>query len=171
MISVRPAIEYDIPRIHEYWELSESSFLEKIGVDLNKIPEFEKFNIYFKEQINLPLRDKKSVCLIIEEDGRAIGHCNTNPTNYGEEAFIHIHIWSEEDRNNKFGLKALNLSIQWFFKNLELKRIIAEPKSDNIRVNSILKKSGFDLIKSYYTIPGSINFEQEVNLWVRKNDL
>ncbi len=166
MISVRPAIVLDIPKIHEYWVNSNADYLRGIGADPNKIPSFEDFNSYLTEQINLPLRDRKSNCLIIENFGKAIGHCNTNPSYFGEEAFIHIHLWDKLDRNKGYGISSLQLSLNWFFKNLELKRIIAEPKADNIAINSILKKSGFSFIKSYLTNPGSINFEQDVNLWV-----
>jgi [ribosomal protein S5]-alanine N-acetyltransferase len=46
-----------------------------------------------------------------------------------------------------------------------LRRILCEPYAENPGPNRLLAKLGFRLVKRYRTVPGVINFDQEVNLW------
>lgn len=116
-------------------------------------------------QVALPYNEKKAYALIWEADGKAIGHTNVNPINYGKEAYMHIHIWYEEERKKGYGLNLINMSLPYYFKNLNLERVLCEPYALNAAPNKTLEKAGFSFVKEYITIPGSITFEQPVKQW------
>ena len=60
----------------------------------------------------------------------------------------------------------LRMSIPRFFEELGLQQFICEPYAMNVAPNAILEKAGFRMEKEYLTIPGSMNFEQQVCRWV-----
>ncbi|MCP4441782.1 MAG: GNAT family N-acetyltransferase [Aureispira sp.] len=164
-ISVRPLKQEDIPLIANYWVNSPSDHMQAMGVDLNKRPSAEDFSRALTGQLALPIEKRQAYCLIWELDGQPIGHSNTNPTQYGESAYMHLHIWTPEHRKNGLGKQFLKLSIQGFFEDLQLQTLYCQPYALNPAPNRTLEKVGFTFLKEYITIPGSINFEQPVKLW------
>ncbi len=166
MLSVRELLPNDISLIADYWTQSPDAHLQAMGVDLNKVPERKDFVDMLQFQLSLPIEKRNAYCIIWLIDGLPIGHCNTNPTNFGEEANMHLHIWSEENRKKKLGMAFLQMTIPQFFENLNLKRLICEPYALNPAPNRALQKFGFQFVKEYVTTPGSINFEQPVKRWV-----
>ena len=48
--------------------------------------------------------------------------------------------------------------------------LICEPYAHNQAPNGILPELGFTKVKTYRTIPGAINFEQQVNRWELKRE-
>ena len=169
-LQVREIKETDIKFITDYWLSSDPEFLQGIGVDLSKIPSEKDLREMLQNQIQTPIEQKRAYCLIWEIDGKAIGHCNTNPTTFGEEAFMHLHIWKPDHRRNGLGIELLKKSIAKFFDDLKLERIYSQPFALNPAPNRTLEKAGFTLVKEYVTTPGSINFEQPVKLWVMEKD-
>ena len=59
----------------------------------------------------------------------------------------------------------VKMTLPYFFENLKLKKMYSEPYALNPAPNRILKKVGFEFVKEYTTIPGSLNFEQPVKRW------
>lgn len=165
-ITVRPIRESDIDKIAAYWLNSSDEHLIGMGVDLDKLPESSQFTEMLLQQISLPVKERMTYALIWEADGEAIGHCNVNKIVFEEEAFVHLHIWKTSFRQKGVGLELFKQSINLFFGHLNLKRIYCEPYAHNPAPNKTLEKAGFQYLKTYTTIPGSINFEQEVNCWV-----
>jgi RimJ/RimL family protein N-acetyltransferase len=45
------------------------------------------------------------------------------------------------------------------------KRLYCEPYANNVAPNRVLEKAGFEFVKTDRTVPGPINFEQDVNCW------
>lgn len=164
-LSVRELRISDIPFLVTYWTESEDMFMERMGVDLTKLPKAEELSQMLENQLEKPMEEKRSYCIIWEMDGTPIGHCNTNPTVYGEEAYMHLHIWDGQVRKKGMGLKLLKMTLPYFFDKLKLKRLFSEPYALNNAPNRTLEKAGFQLIKEYITIPGSLNFEQPVKRW------
>ena len=68
------------------------------------------------------------------------------------------------------GRQLVKLSLPFFFNLLHLERIWCEPYALNPAPNRTLEKVGFSFVKRYTTIPGSLNFEQEVNRWVLERE-
>ena len=162
-IEVRELTTDDIDLIADYWLTAEKDFLIAMGVDLNKLPERDSLTKMLTDQVNLPDPEKSSLAMILEVNGQPAGHCNVNGIKYGEEATMHLHLWNSDNRQKGLGSIMVNRSLPEFFKRLELKVIFCEPYAYNPAPNRTLKRVGFEFVKSYRTIPGSLNFEQEVN--------
>ena len=169
-LSVREAQEKDIQLIATYWFDAEPEYLKDLGVDTTKMPTYEQFCSMLGAQLLLPYEEKRAYALIWEADGEAIGHSNLNPVTYGEEAFMHIHIWNKENRQKGYGFDLIKMSLPLYFKNFNLKNLNCEPYALNPAPNKMLQKLGFDFVKEYVTTPGSITFEQPVKRWEMSKD-
>ena len=165
VLSVREIQISDIENIVRYWLNSDHAFLQSMGVDLNKVPSREKLMSALSEQLELPLQQKRSYCIIWELNKIPIGHSNTNPTVFGIEGYMHLHIWDKTIRKRGLGLRFVNMTLPYFFNNLKLKMLFSEPYALNPPPNKTLEKAGFDLLKEYITVPGWLNFEQPVKRW------
>ena len=164
-LSVREIQEPDIELIIQYWLKADDHYLLGMGVAAGKMPGKEDMRKVFSEQLKQPYEDKKSYCIIWLVDEKPIGHSNINKIKFGEEAFMHLHIWPTDIRQKGAGTELVKLTLPFFFKNMKLKKIYCEPYALNPAPNKTLEKVGFEFIKEYRTIPGVINFEQQVNLW------
>jgi RimJ/RimL family protein N-acetyltransferase len=165
-LSVREIQHSDIPLIADYWLGADEGYLRGMGVDPPKLMRREQWLEMLNAQIAADYPAKKAYAIILEVDGRPIGHCNVNPVEYGKEAFMHLHIWQGADRGQGHGLPLVRMAIPFFFKNLQLERLYCQPYALNPAPNRTLPQLGFSFVKTYTTTPGSHCFEQEVNLWV-----
>ena len=164
-LTVRELTPGDIAALVNYWMSATPEFLNGMGVDTSKLPPSNVFSDRLNSQLQLPVEERTSYCLIWELDDKPVGHCNTNPTFFGKEAMMHLHLWDAACRRSGLGLTFVNLSLPYFFKTLKLKKIISEPYALNPSPNKTLQKAGFELVKEYTTTPGTINFEQPVKRW------
>lgn len=164
-LTVREIKIEDIKLIVNYWLNSDTEFLSKIGVDLAKLPTEENLTNMLTEQINTKLENKKSYALIWELEGKPIGHSNINGIKLGKEATMHLHIWKSNIRQKGIGTELVKLSLPYYFEKFNLEKIICEPYALNPAPNKTISKIGFQFISTYKTIPGTLNFEQEVNRW------
>lgn len=164
-LSVRELRSDDIEAISNYWLGADPAFLEGMGVDLAKLPKREEWHQMLTEQLATPLKEKKSYALIWEVDGQAVGHSNINKIVFGQEAYMHLHIWNPEVRKKGYGVQFIRLSLPYYFTNYELQVLYCEPYALNAAPNRTLKQAGFHPLKEYVTTPGWINFEQPVRLW------
>jgi RimJ/RimL family protein N-acetyltransferase len=166
ILSVRELQEEDIDFIANYWLGADDEFLKAMGVDLAKIPAREQWKAMLKEQLSQPLEEKKSYCIIWESAGKAIGHSNINKIIFGQEAYMHLHLWNTGLRKKGWGTALIKMTLPWFFEKYKLKNLYCEPYALNPAPNKTLEKAGFEFLRSYITTPGWINFEQPVNLWI-----
>jgi RimJ/RimL family protein N-acetyltransferase len=165
ILLVRELRESDIELIIQYWLSSDKSFLEGMGADITRIPSRDEWDKMLSEQLSQPFEEKKSYCVIWEVGGRPIGHSNVNKIIFGEEAYMHLHMWNESLRQKGMGTALVKKSTPYYFENLKLKKLYCEPYALNPAPNNVLKKIGFKFIKEYRTTPGWLNFEQAVNRW------
>jgi len=170
LLTVREIQEQDIPLITDYWLTADPMFMQSMGVDLTKMPAREEWIAMLTEQLSQLYEQKKSYCIIWETDGKAIGHSNINKIIFGEEAYMHLHIWYADERKRGLGTSFIKLTLPWFFEKYKLKNLYCEPYALNTAPNKILKNAGFEFLKKYVTTPGWINFEQPVKLWVMSAD-
>ena len=164
-LSIKEMEPADIEAIVRYWVSAEPSFLKGMGVDVQKMPSHEQWIEMLSEQINVPFEQKRSYCLIWQLDGRSIGHSNARPIVFGQEAYMHLHLWDATVRKKGLGTELVRMTLPYFFKNLKLKKLYCEPYALNAAPNKTLQKLGFDFVKEYITIPGFLNFEQPVKRW------
>ncbi len=160
----------DVEALADYWTNSDPEFLISMGVDITKMPERNVFFEMIQQQINQEYEDKKSYAIIWTADNRPIGHSNVNKIIFGEEASMHLHIWDSAFRKKGIGSSLLKMTLPFYYKNLKLKKLLCEPYALNPAPNNTLKNIGFSFVKRYRTVPGQINFEQDVNRWELSRD-
>lgn len=165
VLSVRELSVDDIDLIAQYWLSADSAYLEGMGVDLQKLPEKAAWVQMLSEQLSQPIEEKKSYCMIWQVDGRAVGHSNINKIVFGEEAYMHLHLWDAGIRRKGLGVELVKLTIPHFFEKYRLKKLYCEPYALNPAPNKTLEKVGFEFVREYVTVPGWISFEQPVALW------
>jgi len=164
-LNVRVIEDRDISKIADYWLLSDPEFMVSMGVDLDKLPSREGLSNMLRQQIETPIEEKMAYALIWELNGKAIGHSNVNGIEFGKQATMHLHLWNSNERRKGMGTELLKKSLPFYFNDLKLKTLWCEPYALNPAPNKTLEKVGFTFIKRYTTVPGSLNFEQEVNQW------
>lgn len=169
-LSVREMQRVDIPSIIRYWLTADEAFLKAMGVDTEKMPAQEQWEQMLNEQINTPIEQKQSYCIIWLSDGMPIGHSNINKIVFGKEAYMHLHLWYNSIRQQGLGSAFVKLTLPYFFNNYELETLYCEPYALNPAPNKTLEKTGFTFLKLHTTTPGWLNFEQEVNLWELKRE-
>lgn len=165
-IEVKEATVQDIRLIADYWDRASDAYLESMGVDLSKRISADVVFERLTYQNSLPYSEKQAYPVIWHVNNRAVGHCNINMISFGDEAHMHLHLWEPLLRRSGYGYQLVKLSLPFFFKNFNLKKLICEPYALNDAPNKTLPKAGFTFVKEYVTVPGAINFEQPVKQWV-----
>jgi len=165
VLSVREATPTDLEKTIDYFLQADNSFLQGMGVDTAKLPSKEGWLKLLNDEYQKPYREKKFFYIIWLLDGIPVGHSNVNKIIYGEEAYMHLHLWRSDKRRKGIGLEFLKMSIPYYFDRFRLKNLYCEPYALNPAPNKTLKKLGFEFIRTYETIPGWINFRQPVNRW------
>src|SRR5450631_1978605 len=130
-LAVREIEPTDIEGIIHYWLSADPLFLAGLGVDINKMPSREQWMEMLSRQINAPIKDKESYCLIWLAEGRPAGHSNIRPIRFGREAYMHVHVWDGALRKKGWGAQWVRMSLPWYFKNFQLKKIVCEPYALN----------------------------------------
>jgi len=164
-LSVREIQHSDIEPLSDYWFKSSPELLRDMGVDLSKMPAREEWKEMLNEQLDQSYEEKKSYCIIWLVNDEPVGHSNVNRIIFGEEAYMHLHIWESGNRTKGLGLQFVKMTLPFFFQNMKLKKICCEPYALNPAPNKTMEKLGFEFIKEYVTVPGFINFEQPVKHW------
>jgi len=169
-LTVREMQLNDIEKIVEYFVLSSAEFLKGMGVNKSKLLDRGEWVQKLEFEFQKSYATKKIYYIIWFLDNLAIGHSNINDIEFGKSATMHLHLWNNDKRKKGLGLKFLKLTIPYYFRNFELEKLICEPYSKNIAPNKVLKKLGFEFVRTHKTTPGSINFLQMVNRYELKNN-
>jgi RimJ/RimL family protein N-acetyltransferase len=164
-LSVRESETGDFENIVDYFLKSDEDFLFRMGVDTKKLPSKEEWLNILSLDFYLSPHEKKFYYLVWLLDNKPVGHSNINKIVFGEEAYMHLHLWQRETRQKGTGSSLLKMTLPYYFNNFKLRALYCEPSALNPAPNHTLKKLGFDFIKSYNTMPGWINFYQTVNRW------
>jgi RimJ/RimL family protein N-acetyltransferase len=99
-------------------------------------------------------------------DEQPIGFSSCDKIAFGEQANMHLHVTEPAQRQQRIGAQCVRLSVEVYFRTLELKRLFSEPNAFNIGPNRTLQRAGFKYIKTHMTVPGPLNFHQAVNRWI-----
>lgn len=164
-LSVREMEHADVPLIVDYWMGADHAFLQGMGVDVSKVPTREQMTSMIAEQLSQPYEQKKAYSTVWLINDQPAGHCNVNKIIFGQEAYMHLHLWNSSNRQKGTGAALVKLSVPLFFKNLQLQTLYCEPYALNPAPNKTVEKVGFEFVKNHITFPGAFNFEQPANLW------
>ncbi|MGL1889770.1 MAG: GNAT family N-acetyltransferase [Reichenbachiella sp.] len=164
-IQVREMMSDDIESFVNYWLSMSPEFLEEMGVDIKKRPTRAQLENLINDQIGVDMKKRKSYFLTWLINDIPVGCSNVNQIEYGQKAFMHLHLWNSENRQKGMGREFIKKSLPYYFDNLELQTLYCEPYSLNPAPNKTVEKLGFEFVKQHTTIPGASNFEQVVNQW------
>jgi len=162
-LTVREMKSEDIALVVDYFLDAEEDFIRGMGAEKSKLPNREDWIKKLQLEVKKAYHDKEFYYIIWLLDDEPVGHSNVNQIHFGDVATMHLHVWNSKKRQSGLGIEFLKLAIPFYFKNLQIEKLICEPYSENIPPNKTLKKFGFDFIRSYATVPGWINFHQTVN--------
>jgi [ribosomal protein S5]-alanine N-acetyltransferase len=165
MFSVREIQENDFEKVVDYFLNADENFLLGMGVDPSKLPSKKEWLQILAEDFPRAAEQKKFFFTIWQFNDQPIGHSNINKIIFGEEAFMHLHLWNNISRKNGTGTELLKMTLPFYFSVFQLKNLYCEPSASNPAPNKTLQKLGFDFINQYDTIPGWLNFHQTVNRW------
>jgi RimJ/RimL family protein N-acetyltransferase len=169
LIEVRPfAGRLEVEQMVDYFLDADDAFLKGMGVDRSKLPLRNDWIASALRDDARPNHEKERAYLAWVYDGVAIGHSSINKIQVGEEAFIHLHLWSARRRRAGLGTAFFRLSAERFARDFSLRRLYCEPFAENPAPNRILPRAGFRFVKRHRTIPGPLNYEQEVNQYMRE---
>ncbi len=165
MLKVREIQAADVELVCDYWSNSSPEHLLGMGADPAKFPARADMHQNISKQLTQDYPDKAAYCLIWLQDERPIGHTNINQIQFGKQAYMHLHLWHSATRQKGMGQQLVRLSLPYYFKHFQLQTLFCEPYALNPAPNKTVAKVGFRFVKTHRTIPGSLNFEQEANLW------
>ena len=157
MLSVREYELNDIELIVDYFYSASPEFIRGMGADKNKLPKRSEWINKLRSEKLQSYNKMTNFYLIWERDGKPVGHSNINQISFQSHAYLHLHLWNVEKRKKGIGLEFLEKSIPVYFKRFKLQTLICEPYSLNPAPNKILKKAGFEFVRTYETTPGFIN--------------
>lgn len=170
-LTVREMQLNDIEKIVDYFVLADTEFLRGMGADKSKLPNREDWIKKLESDFHKPNTTKEYYYIIWLFDKQEVGHSNINNIEFGKSATMHLHLWNTDKRKSGLGLKFLKQTIPHYFKNFKIEKLICEPYSKNIAPNKTMLKYGFELVRTYETKPGFINFYQKVNRYeLKKNN-
>lgn len=165
-IEVRPfesAIDY--ARMIDYFHGASDDHLRAMGVERGRLPAREAWldSNWRDHELpdNDPRRDRFCVAWLL--DGTLVGHSSINKIHWGREAYAHLHLWTPDARNRGAGTEFFRRSVAVYFDRFQLELLIVEPYADNAAPNRVVQKLGFRFARRYRTVPGPLNFEQDVN--------
>lgn len=164
-LSVREIQENELHAIPAYFLNASEDFLHAMGADKAKLPGKEEWLQLLIDDYRQPNEQKKFFYVLWLADEAPVGHSNINKIIFGEEAFMHLHLWGQGQRQKGMGVEFIKMSIPFYFEQFKLKNLYCEPYTLNPAPNKVLEKIGFDFIQQYETTPGWINFHQPVNRW------
>jgi RimJ/RimL family protein N-acetyltransferase len=149
----------------DYFHSASDELLVRMGVDRSKLPPREVWfdHAWRDHQLpeNDPRRDRFFLAWVL--DGHVVGHSSINRITWGDSANAHLHLWRTDLRRAGIGSEFFRRSISIYFERFDLKVIYVEPHADNPPPNRVLEKLGFRFTERYRTVPGPVNFEQDVN--------
>jgi len=86
---------------------SDKEYLFGMGVDTKKLPSKEEWLNILSLDFYLPLDKKKFYYVVWLFDNKPVGHSNINKIVFAEEAYMHLHLWEREIRQQGLGSNLL----------------------------------------------------------------
>ena len=156
--------EVDI-RINYFHDASDEH-LRLLGVDRSLLPARQAWRAFYREDYARPIRERANYSLVWQHNGQVVGLSSTDRIEFGNEAFMHLHIVEAGLRSAGLGTQFVKLSAHAYFEALELNRLFCEPNAFNIAPNRTLQRAGFRYLFTHEAQPSSINFPQVTTRWV-----
>lgn len=165
-LTVREMQLADIDVRIDYFHESSDDHLLVLGVDRALLPTREVWRASYEEDYKRPVRERANFGLLWELDAQVVGFSSVDRIDFGNEAFMHLHVLNPAHRQRGLGREFVKKSVSIYFGALALKRLFCEPNAFNVAPNRTLQSAGFRYLFTHETTPGSINFPQVTTRWV-----
>lgn len=149
----------------DYFHDASDDYLLKLGVDRALLPSKDAWRASYAEDFARPLAERDTYNLAWELDGRIVGFSSVDHIEFGEQAFMHLHIVEEPRRRGGLGTEFVRLSVDEYFRALELRRLFCQPNAYNVAPNRTLQRAGFTYVFTEEMQPSFINFVQPITRW------
>jgi RimJ/RimL family protein N-acetyltransferase len=163
---VRPLRLDEVGLRIDYFHDASDEYLEMLGVDRTLLPSRADWLASYEEDFARPIAERETYNLAWERDGRLIGFSSTDKIDFGEQAFMHLHIVEAPNRRRGLGTEFVRRSVEEYFRTLELRRLFCQPNAYNVAPNRALQRAGFRYVFSAEMQPSTINFVQPITRWV-----
>lgn len=150
----------------DYFHDASDEYLRKLGVDRALLPTREAWIAYYEKDFARPLAERETYNLVWELDGRPVGFSSADHIEFGEQAFMHLHIVREPHRRRGLGTEFVRRSVDEYFRALELRRLFCQPNAYNVAPNRTLQRVGFRYVFTAEMQPSTINFLQPITRWM-----
>jgi len=165
-LAVREMAPDEANLVIDYFYKSTPEYLDAMGIDPSRLLGPEAWRAFLQSEFALP-PDKRQVFFVLWLlDDKPVGFSGCNKITFGDSAFMHLHVIDPEQRQKGIGTECVRRSIAIYFERLRLKRLFCEPNAFNTGPHRTLQQCGFKYLKTYMTVPGTINFRQPVTRWV-----
>jgi RimJ/RimL family protein N-acetyltransferase len=165
-VVVRPMRLDEVDFRIDYFHGASDSYLTHLGIDRALLPSKGAWRAYYEEDFARPLAERQTYNLAWELDGRIVGFSSVDHIEVGEQAFMHLHIVEEPRRRSGLGTEFVRLSVDEYFRALELRRLFCQPNAYNVAPNRTLQRVGFRYVFTEEMAPSVINFPQPITRWV-----
>jgi len=165
-VSVREMLLSEVGIRIRYFHEASDDYLLALGVDRALLPEPDVWLSLHERDFERPLTERENFTLVWELDGQVVGFSALDHIEFGEEAFMHLHIVQPSLRRRGLGANFVKLSASRYFELFDLKRLYCEPNALNVAPNRTLQRAGFTYLFSHEATPGPINFPQVTTRWV-----
>lgn len=169
-LSVREMLLEEVGIRISYFHGSSDEYLRILGVERFQLPAPDDWLRFYEEDYQRPIRERASYSLVWELEGKAVGFSTTDRIDFGNEAFMHLHVVEPTLRNRGLGTMFVSRSVRRYFEVLELQRLYCEPNALNVAPNRTLQRVGFRYLFSHESRPSPINFQQITTRWVIERD-
>ena len=170
-VSVREMQLEEVGAVIDYFHNATPEHLELLGVDPTRLPTKAQWKQLYERDYSQPREQRKSLLVLWQLDGKSLGFSSADKIKYGEEAYMHLHVFDSQSRRSGHGATCVRQSVDIYFRLLALKRLLCEPNAFNAAPNRTLQKAGFRYVKTHMTVPGPLNFRQAVTQWVVERPL
>jgi RimJ/RimL family protein N-acetyltransferase len=162
----RPMLLAETDLIIEYFHSASPEFLNSLGVDPSRLPGRAQWQGIFQRYFALPIEERNFFPIIWEIEGKPAGFTSADKIVFGQEAYMHLHIFDSEQRKAGNGTFFVKESAKIYFDTLRISRLYCEPYALNVAPNRTLQAAGFKYVKTHETVPGPLNFHQPVTRWI-----
>lgn len=150
----------------DYFHDASDEYLLKLGVERALLPDRDAWRAYYEKDFARPLAQRDTYNLAWELDDRIVGFSSVDHIEFGEQAFMHLHIVEEPERRSGLGTEFVQLSVEEYFRVLKLRRLFCQPNAYNVAPNRTLQRIGFRYVFTEEMQPSTINFVQPITRWV-----
>ncbi len=165
-LSVRPMELGEVGLRIDYFHSATDEELSRMGVARSRLMDADTWRRWFEVDHARPLDRREGYAVVWEVDGEVVGYSSVDRIEFGEQAFLHLHVFDPARRRQGLGAPLVRLSAAHVVEVLRLQRICSEPNAYNRAPNRTLQRAGFRYLFTHHTAPAPINYRQPVTRWV-----